>query len=280
MKRYLKNWLIMMTTLLAVTACSGTKAPPDFAGILTAQGISPDHAALMIVRLDDGETWSHGDTRLDERFVAASTSKIPHTFLALESGHVADGETLFEWDGTERWVESWNQDQTMATAYSRSAVWVFQNITASLGPEKMAAGLRMFDYGNKDTGGPEDLTTYWLNGPLKISAREQVQFLSKLYSETFPLSQSTYVAGKSIMKAGRSDGRFAKTGWYYSDEETDIGWYVGWQEVPVGGGHETYIFAFNMNIEDRENDLPKRIAFVGAALSKVTGATKQPNPAQ
>lgn len=274
MKRYLKNWLVVMTASLAITACSGVKAPPDFAEILTAQGINPDQTALMIARLDDGETWSHGDTRLDERFVAASTSKIPHTFLALESGYVADGETVFEWDGTERWVETWNQDQTMATAYSRSAVWVFQNITASLGPEKMVAGLRMLNYGNKDTGGPEDVTTYWLTGPLKISAREQVQFLSNLHNEAFPLSQRTYAVGKSIMKAGRNDGRFAKTGWYYSDEETDIGWYVGWQEVPFDSGIETYVFAFNMDIEDRENDLPKRIAAVDAALSKVTGPTE------
>ena len=248
MKQRIKYTLAILFVLIATTACSKAKAPLNFDAIFAAHGVSPDKAAVLIVRLEDGETWAHGGPRLDERFVAASTSKIPHTFIALESGYATGPETLFKWDGTERWAASWNQDQTMATAYARSAVWVFQNIAETLGPKKMAAGLEMFNYGNKDIGAPENITTYWLTGPLKISAREQVQFLSDLYREAFPLTQNSYVLGKAIMKAGRSDGRYAKTGWYYSDEETDIGWYVGWHEVDVANKHETYVFAFNMAV--------------------------------
>lgn len=266
MNQKIKNSLGIAMFLLACTACAESEGTPSLSRILEAQGVNPNDAALLIVRLQDGQTWSHGDTRLNERFVAASTSKIPHTFIALDSGHYSGPATAFRWDGTERWVASWNQDQTLATAYARSAVWVYQEISKSLGPKRMAAGLKALNYGNRDTGEPKDVSTYWLNGPLKISAREQVQFLSDLRREKFPFSPTTYDEGKSIMLAGRRDGRYAKTGWYFSEQEVDIGWYVGWHEVESVSKQETYVFAFNMDMIDRETDPPKRVKVVDAAL--------------
>jgi len=251
--------------ILCLAACQSSELSVDFGTILTEQNIDPARAAILIVNPDTGQSWSHGGERIDERFVAASTSKIPHSLIALEEGYVAGPDTLFKWDGVKRWVEGWNQDQTMARAYARSAVWVFQDITQTLGFEKMAAGLEMFNYGNKAIGTPDEITTYWLEGPLKISAREQVTFLTKLRAESFPLKAATYKIGKEIMASGRDDGRFAKTGWYYSDEHQDIGWYVGWQATPDG----TYIFAFNMDMDDRANDPPKRVQVVEAALAAI-----------
>ncbi|MEL6688524.1 MAG: penicillin-binding transpeptidase domain-containing protein, partial [Pseudomonadota bacterium] len=221
----------------------------DFETTLLNQGIQPNRAAILIQRLEDGVVWSHGEDRIDKRFVAASTSKIPHTFIAIEEGYVDSANARFEWDGQERFAASWNQDQTMATAYTRSAVWVFQQITEALGPETMAAGIDRLDYGNEDTGGPEDITSYWLNGPLKISAREQVEFLTRLYQEDLPLSAKSYVLGKEIMGSGRDDGRHAKTGWYYSNEAQDIGWYVGWQEVPASDDQDSQTYVFNIHVK-------------------------------
>lgn len=266
--------IMLGLTLWVLTGCSSVQTPPGFDAVLAANNVAPDAAALLIVRQSDQRIWAHGGPRLDARYVAASTSKIPHTFIALESGYVAGPQTRFAWDGTERWVASWNQDQTMATAYARSAVWVFQDISSALGPDKMAEGLALFDYGNQDTGTADDITTYWLQGPLKISALEQVQFLTQLHDEIFPLDPETYRKGKDIMRAGGEEGRFAKTGWYYSEEETDIGWYVGWHEAETQDRHETYVFAFNMDMDDRDNDPPKRVAIVNAALDRVIAAAE------
>ena len=243
----------------------------DFRHILLNQDIDPSRAAILVHRLEDDTVWSHGGDRIDERFVAASTSKIPHTFLALENGYVESAETHFEWDGQERFVRSWNQDQTMASAYARSAVWVYQTIARDLGPETMAKGIALLKFGNQDTGAPEDVDQYWLRGPLKISAREQVQFLTSLHHEDFPLSETTYALGKSIMKTGRDDSRYAKTGWYFSDEHQDIGWYVGWHQVNVSEGQETetYVFAFNMDIDNRDTDPAKRIPVTEAILASI-----------
>ena len=269
MRNHFGYIIALLVVLCLSTACSSPKTFIEFENILREQGVDPSKSAILIVRLEDNQSWSYGGERIDTRFVAASTSKIPHIFIALESEYAAGAETLFKWDGQQRWAAGWNQNQTLAQAYARSAVWVFQEITQALGPNKMAMGIQMFEYGNQDTGGPDDLTTYWLNGPLKISVREQIEFLTKLYNEDFLLSQKTYLTGKDIMKAGRTDGRSAKTGWYYSDEEADIGWYVGWQDEIGLNGDETYVFAFNMDINDRENDPPKRKKVVDAALVKI-----------
>ena len=262
--------LAALSVLWGLAACQSSEPDIDLAAILVAQHIDPDRAAILIINPNTGQNWQHGGLRLDERFVAASTSKIPHSFIALEEDYVEGPETFFKWDGVERWAKSWNQDQTMATAYARSAVWVFQDIAQALGPEKMAARLEMFDYGNMDVGHPEDVTTYWLEGPLKISAREQVEFLKQLHEEAFSLKQSTYKMGKEIMASGQDDGRFAKTGWYYSEEKTDIGWYVGWQYYE----NATYIFAFNMDMDDRANDPPKRSKAVDVALAAIQASKK------
>ena len=273
MTRLFYRFLAALFVLWILAACQSSENEIDLNAILTAQNIDPKRAAILIVSADTGQAWQHGGLRLDERFIAASTSKIPHTFIALEDGYVSGADMFFKWDGQKRWSEGWNQDQTMAKAYARSAVWVFQNITQALGPEKMAAGLEMFDYGNKDIGTEDDLTTYWLNGPLKISTREQVTFLRRLYIEDFPLKTSTYIVGKDIMAAGRDDGRFAKTGWYHSDEHQDIGWYVGWQEYEGQSGSETYIFAFNMDMDDHSKDPPKRAKVIDAVISAIAASS-------
>ena len=77
------------------------------------------------------------------------------------------------------------------------------------------------------------------------------------------------------MATGSDDGRLAKTGWYYSDAEPDIGWYVGWQNYQEPEGAVTYIFAFNMDMDDRSKDPPKRVKVIDDALNILTGFNKR-----
>ena len=52
--------------------------------------------------------------------------------------------------------------------------------------------------GTSTNGTPDDLTTYWLVGPLETSARDQVEFLSKLASETLPFAPGSATGCRSI----------------------------------------------------------------------------------
>ena len=258
-------------------ALADTPATTDLSDVLVRQGVDPARAALLVVRLDDGAQWAAGGRRIDTRFPPASTSKIPHTLIALETG-IADGaDTMFPWDGVERWSKAWNQDQTMTTAFRRSAVWVYQQIATRAGRDTMAGWLARFDYGNGDVGGPDDLTRYWLVGPLEISAREQTAFLARLATRRLPLSQRTYAIADQIMRADGGDGwsLYAKTGWRHDGVTTDIGWYVGWL---VARGR-TYCFAFNMDMPTPEQDRAKRTAVVRTALTAI-GALPDPTMAR
>ena len=242
--------------------------PNDLSAIVSAEGVDPGTSALLIVRLEDSEEWTSGGSRIDTQFSPASTSKIPHTLIALETGYARGPEASFKWDGKKRFYDPWNQDQTLSTAYAYSAVWVYQKITRDLGYETMSDWIRRLEYGNRNIGTVDDLTTYWLRGPLEISAREQIQFISKLANDTLPLRPDTLLVGKQIMVADKGDDwtLYAKTGWRSDGINTDIGWYVGWLQKLEEGQQHTYAFAFNMDMPEA-SDLAKRKTVVRSAFA-------------
>jgi|GEM_PF-2507697 len=70
---------------------------------------------LVIASLagDTRHVWN--EERAQTRYTPASTFKIPNTLIALEEG--IDKDRVFKWDGEKRFVEDWNQDQTLASAF-------------------------------------------------------------------------------------------------------------------------------------------------------------------
>lgn len=218
---------------------------------LAAEGVDPAAAAFVVYRIEDEKTWMSGGDRVFERFTPASTSKIPHTLLALEAGAVSGPDEVFVWDGTKRWFDGWNETQDFATAFQRSTVWIYQIVVPRIGAEQLKAGLAAFDYGNAEIGGPEQITRYWLEGPLAISAAEQVAFLSRLARRTLPLSARTYELAVPMMEAGRGEGwvMYAKSGWKSVPGETDLGWYAGWIEQTGGPAPGTYVFVLNLDLD-------------------------------
>lgn len=265
-----RSFFCIAISLSAVTAMAQA-TDLDLSGIVAENGVDVSRSALIVRHLQDGTEWTAGGVRLDDRFSPASSSKIPHTLIALETGLATGADTAFVWDGIDRHFASWNQDQTLASAYARSAVWVYQQITTELGGDTMSDWLSRFGYGNHNVGGEDDLTTYWLRGPLAISAREQTDFLERLATQRLPLSDRTYEIAETIMRVDGDDDwtLYAKTGWRHDDVNIDIGWYVGWLETTVSGEAETYVFAFNMDMPNPAEDLDRRIDTVLAVLSEI-----------
>lgn len=267
-----------MTVLLSVmvlAACSASnedrpETARDLSDVVRIEGVDPDKSALLIVRLSDGAQWTSGGTRIDTRYPPASTSKIPHTLIALETGYADGPDAFFKWDGKVRFVDSWNQDQTLSSAFRHSAVWAYQQIARELGYDTMSAWIDRLEYGNRTIGTHEDLTTYWLEGPLETSVRDQIRFLGRLASETLPLAPDTYRVGKPIMQVDEGEGwtLYAKSGWRMDGVNTDIGWYVGWVRILGDDLDDTYIFAFNMDMVEAA-DRGLRQTVVRAALSSI-----------
>ncbi|KCZ57735.1 OXA-1090 family carbapenem-hydrolyzing class D beta-lactamase [Hyphomonas chukchiensis] len=261
--------LLMVAVTAVLGACASMAPPPELSASVAAEGVDPATSTLVVYRLEDECTWISNPDRAATRFTPASTSKIPHTLIAIETGAVTGPDEMFKWDGQKRFVDSWNEDQTFADAFKRSTVWIFQTVTPRIGPAVLHDWLQQFDYGNADVGPADNVTQYWLTGPLAISAEEQVAFLSRLARRTLPLSARTYDLAVPVMVTESGEGwtLYGKTGWKSVDGEPELGWFVGWLEQTGGEAPGTYAFAFNMDMADPDSDLPKRKAVVLRALA-------------
>ncbi len=237
-------------------------ATADVGHIVRASGNTVEQTAVMVVRLSDGQSWQSNPARSQRRFSPASTSKIPHSLIALEAG-LAAPSTIFEWDGVPRFIRAWNKDHSLASAFQNSVVWVYQRIAETAGTSVMSKWLAHFEYGNMDVGTPDRLTSYWLDNTLRISVIEQIEFLTRLSRYELSLSDATYAAARDLMISDEDANWVmrSKTGWFHSDVEMDIGWHVGWLECP----EETYVFALNTDMPDTRY-LSRRKAITYAVL--------------
>ncbi|WP_104203849.1 class D beta-lactamase [Billgrantia saliphila] len=200
----------------------------------------------------------HDEERARERFVPASTFKIPHTLFVLDAGVVEDEFQVFPWDGVERDFPQWNGDHDLRSGMRNSVVWLYQQFARELGEENERRYLEAIDYGNADIG--EELEHFWLEeGMLAISAEEQIEFLERLYRNELPFDEADQRLVKDLMiTAAGSDWILrGKTGW-----SGQLGWWVGWVERPTG----PVFFALNMDTPNRLADLPKRQQIVSEAL--------------
>lgn len=226
---------------------------------------------ITVQRVSDGREWTGGGERADTRFIPASTFKIPNSLILLQSGTVSGPDNALAWDGTEHAFAVWNQDQSFAEAFQRSTVWAYQHWTRQLGRDAMTVHIAALDYGNGETGGDADMDRFWLDGPLEISAREQIGFLSRLHVRDLPFDAGTMETVIAMMEQGSGEDWIlrGKTGWRF-DGEPDIGWYVGWLEFEG----ETWLFALNIDMPDPAAQLRLRAEIVEAALGEVSGWTR------
>lgn len=189
----------------------------------------------------ENEKKYYNKDRCRERFSPASTFKIANSLIALETGVASGKDHKIKWDGKERHYDSWNQDHDLQSAFSNSVVWYYQELARRIGKERMQEYIEKFDYGNENISG--DIDKFWLDGALKISQEEQIDFLAKLYNNELPLSDENMNKVKEIMAAEENPEYLirAKTG---ASDKT--GWYVGWVEK------DNKAFFFATNIERKE----------------------------
>jgi len=121
-------------------------------------------------------------------------------------------------------------------------------------------------YGNRRVdGAPMD--SFWLQGPLAISAREQVRFLERLRRGTLPVSIRAMREVREMMVTGRTADSVlrAKTGYVFTTTP-HVGWWVGWIER----NGRTWTFALNLDITRPEH--PAARMTIGRAILRELGA--------
>lgn len=205
---------------------------------------------------------SNNLSRAAEGFIPASTFKIPSSLIALQTGAVRDETSRFSWDGKVREIAAWNRDQSFRTAMKYSVVPVYQQLAREIGPKVMAAMVRQLEYGNQNIGGQAD--SFWLDGQLRITAFQQVDFLQQLHDNKLPVSERSQRIVKQMMLTEASTDYIirAKTG-YGVQQTPAIGWWVGWLELD----DNTVYFAINLELTSA-SQLPLRQQLVKQVLKQ------------
>ena len=202
--------------------------------------------SFMVYDMYSGKYYYYDSARCFTRFTPASTFKIPNSIIGLETGVISDENYIIKWDSTKS-RETCDRDLTLKEAIKFSCVWYYRELARRVGAEKMQAMLNSFDYGNKDISSGVD--KFWLEGSLKISQAEQIEFLKKLYKYELPVSKRSIDILKNIIVLDSTESYImrGKTGWGFEDKK-DIGWLVGWIEK----SDNTYFYAINIET-DKDN---------------------------
>ncbi|MEM7524420.1 MAG: class D beta-lactamase [Pseudomonadota bacterium] len=181
--------------------------------------------------------------RARQRMIPASTFKIVNSLIALELGVVADEEEIIPFGGAAQPIKAWEADMSLRDAMRVSNAPVFQEVARRVGVERYTEFLARINFGDGEVG--EDVETFWLRGPLAISAVEQAAFLARLALGDLPVSARSQAIVRDIVRMEERGGAmlFGKTGWTTAPSP-DLGWFVGWVERD----DRVYAFALNMDI--------------------------------
>ncbi len=214
-------------------------------------------------------------------YLPASTFKIPNSLLAFELGVVRDEQQWFPKTWPDASIAAWNRAYTFAGALAASVVPIYQIVARQVGEARYRTWLRRLDYGNADPSGGVD--HFWLDGALRTSAVQQVDFLARLAARRLPLSDRSQllVRGMMLREAGATCAVYAKTGLVGPGSvrpvpaDARVGWYVGWVETE--GAH--WAFALNVDAE-RPGAAAARVPLAKAlpARAGVDAAGSPPSP--
>lgn len=237
MKRFAPSLVMMLAAFHAVA--DETVARPDWKKAFDARQVRGTFVLY--------EPAEHRYSVLDEKrarhgYLPASTFKIPNALIGLEVGSIRDENEVFHWDGKPKPMKAWEQDHTLATGMSNSVVWMFQEIARRTGKARMKEWVARLDYGNKDIGGGIDL--FWLQGSMRISAMQQVEFLRKLEEGRLPVSARSRRLVRDVLVVEQGPGYtiYAKSGTSGFSVKEPVWWWVGWVERE---GRPAAYFALN-----------------------------------
>lgn len=214
---------------------SGAVAQPSEGAIASACTLLADVATGKVLKQEGS---------CDRPITPASTFKIAISLMGYDSGLLKNEHvpTLPFREGYADWLPEWRASTDPTSWMRNSVVWYSQQVTRSLGRLRFKRYVAEFEYGNQDVSGDpgkqNGLTQAWLSSSLKITPRQQLDFLERLVRHQLPVSSRAYEMTTRILllaplpngweihgKTGsgaprRADGKL--------DFDHAYGWFVGW----------------------------------------------------
>lgn len=200
---------------------------------------------------------------INKRISPCSTFKIALSLMGFDAG-IKKNETFPILDNS--FDQSWKESCTPQSWMNHSTVWYSRMIAFWIGPKKMQEYVTDMQYGNEDLSGglnqPFLGKLAWINSSLKISPKEQVDFITRMLFGVVPVSMHSIEMTKAILfKEELMNGwkLYGKTGWSGLNITKDgkpheHAWFVGWVE----NENAFYPFAY-LVCEEHAIDLEMRI---------------------
>jgi beta-lactamase class D len=245
-----KAWRLAIAVIAAVLAI-----PPDGTARVVIHDLGSIPGECFLFRpLDGSALYVANALECRVKRSPASTFKIPHALIALETRAVSSSTASAKWDGTDQPFPAWRRDHTLESAIQSSVLWFFRRTAASIGRDAMDDWLRKIQYG--DDTFERDLTSFWVNGDLVVSPEEQLDFLVRMFRYELPVSRAavdavtralTMPAGQITNATGAhrfvtgwpAEARLrAKTGNTRVDNE-NVSWLVG--EIEANGRQFVFV---------------------------------------
>lgn len=199
-----------------------------------------ENFCLIAADAVSGKIVLHQGQLCDTRISPASTFKVALAVMGYDAGVLLDEHhpSLPYHDEYKAALPHWKKTTDPTSWQKDSVVWYSQVLTRKLCMTHFQKYVDAFAYGNRDLSGnpgkEDGLTQAWLGSSLKISPREQIVFLRKLYHAELPVTKEAQDKTKAILPEFATDGWtvFGKTGTDYwaRDDRKQLGWFVGWAE--------------------------------------------------
>jgi beta-lactamase class D len=207
----------------------GPKALPELSKELEAARVT---GTIALYDTQEGVLGCSDVKKCQEAVTPASTFKIAHSMIALETGVVDGPDTVLPWDHQTYSNDNWNQDLKFRDAFRLSCLPCYRAIARKVGEAGEREWVEKLGYGNRDTSGGVD--RFWMWGGMRISAVEQIDFLRRFDGNKLPISSRTADLVRDIMTLDVTENYVlrGKTGSVGPpDEPRELNWFVGWLEL-------------------------------------------------
>lgn len=244
----------IITAVLLIVGNNGLAAEwmdsPEVEALFSEAGVT---GTFVLYDVAEDKFVGFDRTRAETRYIPASTFKVPHTLIGLAEGAVADVDEVLPYGGEPQRFSRWEQDMSLRDALPISNVPVYKGLARRITLDPMTENIALMGYGNQEIGTVVD--SFWLVGPLTISAVEQAVFLADLAQSRLPYPDELQeqVRDITLIEQDEDWALHAKTGWTDAPDP-EIGWWVGWV-VKQG---RVYSFAVNIDIIE-DSDAGKRV---------------------
>lgn len=208
------------------------------------------------------------------RHSPCSTFKIISSTIAIEHEIIDLDNSTKVWSGEKFWNENWNKNINFTEAFQTSCVWYFRELIDEIGKDLIQIELNKLKYGNcdiTDWNGKQNtnnsnpaLTGFWIESSLKISPKEQVEVMERIFGDISGYSEETKRQLEQVMLVKDTTNSdiliYGKTGMGKDRGIVVDSWFVGFADIKEEGRIYFSIYLGETNSKNVSSAKAKEIA--------------------